>query len=102
VSCTNLTLIEVSGCVWTGKPDYGTYAVGEIVNYCYFVSQPTNLKIIAFKPDGSSLVIVDGLVDLPGACIGPYQANVPLGLRTVQMYGGPEFRLLAETHFFVQ
>jgi hypothetical protein len=72
------------------------------VDYCYFVSQPTDVRIVAAKPDGTSLVIVDGFVSGPGACIGPYQANVPLGLRTVQMFGGPDMRLLAETHFFVQ
>ena len=102
VNCPNLNVAIVSGCVWTTKPDFATYAVGEIVTYCFFVSQPADVKIIATKPDGSSILVVDGLVSLPGACVGPYQANVPLGLRTVRMYGGPDFQLLSETHFFVQ
>jgi hypothetical protein len=102
VNCPDLSLTRLSGCVWTLKPDFAAYAIGEIVNYCYFVSQPTNIRIVATKPDGTSLVIVDGYVSGPGACIGPYQANVPLGMRTVQIFGGPDMRLLAQTHFFVQ
>lgn len=102
VSCPNLTLTALSGCVWTLKPDFATYSIGEIVHYCYFVSQPANVRIIATKPDGTALVIADGFVSGPGACVGPYQANVPSGLRSVAMYGGPDMRLLAETHFFVQ
>jgi hypothetical protein len=102
VDCPGLRVDAVSGCVWTARPDYGVFEVGEIVNYCFFVSQPAEVKIIAFKPDGSALLIVDGFVDKPGACVGPYQANVPRGLRTVRMYGGPDFLLLDETHFYVQ
>ena len=48
------------------------------------------------------MVVLDGFVNATGACIGPFQAAEPLGLRTARLYGGRERRLLAETHFVVE
>src|SRR5581483_7493837 len=55
VNCPDLDLSQLSGCVWTMKPDFATYAIGERVDYCYFVSQPTDVRVVATKPDGTSL-----------------------------------------------
>lgn len=94
--------IGVAGCVSTPRGDYASYGVGETVYYCYDVTGPTNVRIVAFKPDGSQLVVVDGFDNGTGGCIGPYQANVPYGLRTVQLLGGPYLQQLAQTHFYVR
>jgi hypothetical protein len=61
-----------------------------------------NVRIVATKPDGSQLLVFNGFSEGMGACIGPYQANVPLGFRTVELFGGPDFQLLSETHFYVR
>ncbi|MPZ49948.1 MAG: hypothetical protein GEU75_11755 [Dehalococcoidia bacterium] len=100
--CPSLSSHSLSGCVWTGRGDYDTYDIGETVNYCYYVSQPTDVRIVATKPDRTSLVVIDGFVNGTGACLGPFQANTPRGLRSVRMYGGPDGELLSETHFYVR
>jgi hypothetical protein len=102
VQCAGLTVVTLSGCVWTLRPDFATYVSGEIVHYCYFVSQPSFVRIVATKPDGTSLVVIEGFEGSSGACVGPFLAAPPFGLRTVVMYGGPDMRVLDETHFFVQ
>ncbi|HEY7269317.1 MAG TPA: hypothetical protein VH951_05785, partial [Dehalococcoidia bacterium] len=92
----------LSGCLWTpGIADNGVVAIGTAVNYCYAISQPAQVRIIAQKPDGTALLVLDGFVS-GGACIGPFQANVPLGARTVFMFAGPSLQLVATTHFSVQ
>jgi hypothetical protein len=101
--CNGLSAAVLAGCVWTpNAPDFGSRAVGDTVFYCYAVSQPTNVRIIAHKPDGTALLVLDGFVSGPGACIGPFQANVPLGLRTVSMFAGPGLQLVSQTHFSVR
>ncbi|MPZ50848.1 MAG: hypothetical protein GEU75_16375 [Dehalococcoidia bacterium] len=92
---------SIAGCVWTAKPDFASYAVGETVAYCYWVNQAMNVRIVVTKPDGTKLVVIDRFDEGIGACVGPYQAAEPLGLRIVQLYGGPGDPLLAETHFLV-
>jgi hypothetical protein len=89
-------------CVSTPRGDYGTYGIGEAVYYCYSAGQPSNVRVVAFKPDGTQLVVFDGFDNGAGGCVGPYQANVPLGQRTVQLLGGPYYQVLATTHFYVQ
>ena len=93
----------VSACVSTPRGDFGSYSVGEAVYFCYSTGQPSNVRIVAFKPDGTQLVVLD-TYDGSGAggCVGPYQANVPLGLRTVEPLGGPYYQVLAQTHFYVR
>jgi hypothetical protein len=91
----------LGGCVWTGKPDFATYDVGELVNYCYSVSQPGEILIAVEKPDGG-LVVVDGFVAGTGGCTGPFEANYPLGARTVRMFAKESGQLLSETHFAVR
>ncbi len=102
--CLNLAASagSVVGCVWTAKADYQTYALGEPVVYCYSVSQSTDVRIVATRPDGSNLLVADRFDPGTGACVGPYQANYPVGLRSVAMYGGPSFLPLSTTHFYVR
>jgi hypothetical protein len=92
----------IGGCVWTAKADYESYGIGETVVYCYSVTQPMYVRIVAFRPDGSSVSVADRFDSGTGACIGPYQASVPYGLRSVSMYGGPAYQLLSTTHFYVR
>jgi hypothetical protein len=92
----------VGGCVWTAKADFGVYETGESVVYCYSISQPMQVRIIAFRPDGSTISIADRFDTGAGACIGPYQAALPRGLRSVAMYGGPDYQALSATHFYVR
>jgi hypothetical protein len=92
----------LSGCVWTPKSDYGSYAVGERVDYCYSLNRPDDVRIIATRPDGTSFIVVDGYVSGPASCVGPYSAGEPLGLRTVSMYAGSDNLLLSESHFYVR
>jgi hypothetical protein len=98
--CPGLSSGRLSGCLWTSRPDYDTYGIGETVTYCYYVSEPTDLRIVARKPDGTSLVVLDGFVNASGACLGPFRAARPFGLRTVRMFGSGD--LLDETHFYVR
>jgi hypothetical protein len=88
------------GCVWTQRPDFSVYGIGEAVNFCYVVSGTTDLMIVVEKPDQTSLLVIDGFVNGTSACIGPFRADVPLGQRTVRMYGAGS--LLDETHFEVR
>jgi len=99
--CLSLPASDV-GCVWTGKADFDSYSIREPVIYCYQVTQPMQVRIIATKPDRTIVTVTDRFDPGTGACIGPYEANVPFGLRTVAMYGGPSMQLLSETHFFVR
>ncbi len=92
----------VAGCVWTLKGDNASYALGETVEYCYSVSQPMNVRIATTRPDGTQVVVVNGFDNGSGACVGPYVAGLPLGWRTVDMFGGPFLQPLWETHFLVQ
>ncbi len=92
----------LAACVWTTRPDLASFLAGEAVVYCYAVNQPMNVTIIVRKPDGTALVVIDRFDLGTGACIGPYQAAKPLGLRVVDLYGGPDHELLSETRFFVQ
>jgi hypothetical protein len=46
--------------------------------------------------------VIEGFEGSSGACVGPFLAAPPFGLRTVVMYGGADMRVLDETHFFVQ
>ncbi len=102
-SCLNLPPTgQPNGCVWTARDDYLTYTVGEPVVYCYTVTQPMYVRIVAQRPDGSVTTITDHFDPGTGACIGPYQASFPLGLRTISMYGGPGYQLLSQTHFYVR
>ena len=104
IGCPNLAPAAQSGftaCVTTAKDDFGSYQVSETVFYCFAINQPMNVRIVTTKPDGSQLLVFNDFFDGAGACIGPYQANVPLGLRTVDLFGGPDFQLLSETHFYV-
>jgi hypothetical protein len=100
--CLNLNPYEPAGCVWTGKADYDWYSVSEAVVYCYSVSQPMHVRIVAFKPDGSVVVVAERFDPGSGGCIGPFQAFFPLGWRTVSLYGGPFGHLLSQTHFAVR
>jgi hypothetical protein len=93
---------DVTGCIWHVKPDFDTYAIREPVLYCYLVTQPMHVRIIASKPDRTIVTVTDQFDPGTGACIGPYEANFPLGLRTVSMFGGPGLQLLSDTHFFVR
>ena len=88
-------------CLWTERPDYDTYNLGELVNYCFFISLPADIRIVATKPDGQA-VLVEGFVNGTSGCAGPFQAAEPLGLRTVRLYAGPGLILAAETHFYVR
>ncbi len=90
------------GCVWTARPDYDTYFVGDTVVYCFSTSQAGFLRLVVTKPDGSSLVVFNGYDPGSGACIGPFQAYLPPGLRLVSLYGGASYQLLAQTHFYVR
>jgi hypothetical protein len=105
VGCLDQAPVTQSGlaaCVTAGKDDFGSYQVGETVFYCFAVNQPMNVSIVTTKPDGSQLQVLNGFSEGIGACIGPYQANLPLGIRTVEFSGGPDFQLLSETHFDVR
>ena len=103
-NCLNLPISTafVAGCVWTAKADYQTYSLGEPVVYCYSVNGPTSVRIVATRPDGSNVLVADRFDPGIGACVGPYQASYPVGLRSVAMYGGPSFFPLSTTHFFVR
>jgi hypothetical protein len=101
MSCPELSMLWLSGCIWTARPDFGTYEVGEAVNYCYFVSQPGHIRIVVEKPDGI-LLVIDGVVAAAGGCVGPFVANHPLGLRSVKMFDGTTGQLLDDTHFTVK
>lgn len=98
-TCPSLTGAHLTGCVWNERADYGVYDIGEHVNYCYYVTRPSDVRVLVDKPDGTSLVVVDGYVNATGACLGPFQAWYPEGLRTVRLYG--DGRLLDVTHFYV-
>jgi hypothetical protein len=104
IGCLNLApaaQLGFAACVTTAKDDFGSYQVSETVFYCFAINQPMNVRVVTTKPDGSQLLVFNGFFEGAGACIGPYQANVPLGLRTVDLFGGPDFQLLSETHFYV-
>src|SRR5262249_39763031 len=92
----------IAGCVSTPRGDFASYGVGETVFYCYDVTGPATIRIVAFKPDATQLVVLEGFDNGSGGCIGPYQANVPYGLRTVQLLGGPYMQPIAQTHFYVR
>ena len=98
-TCPSLIGAYLTGCVWNERSDYGVYEVGELVNYCFYVTQPTNARVVVSKPDGTSIVVTDAYVNPTGACFGPFQAYYPEGLRTVRLYGGGV--LLDQTHFYV-
>jgi len=100
--CPSLNNARLAGYVWTPKADYGSYAVGERVDYCYSINQPADIRIVATRPDGTTFTVIDGYVSGPAACIGPYSAGSPLGLRSVSMYEGAANVLLAESHFYVR
>jgi hypothetical protein len=100
--CAYISYDRLTGCLWTSLPDYATYEVGAVVTYCYYVSEPADLRIVVRKPDESTLVVLDGFVNASGACLGPFQANTPRGLRTVSLYGGSSRELLDRTHFYVR
>jgi hypothetical protein len=88
-------------CLWTERPDYDTYFAGELVTYCFFISLPADIRIVATKPDGQVL-LVEGFVNGTSGCAGPFQAAEPAGLRTVRLYAGPALILAAETLFYVR
>jgi hypothetical protein len=66
------------------------------------VSQAANVRIVATRPDGSNVLVTERFDPGTGACVGPYQASIPVGLRLVAMYGGPSFFPLSTTHFYVR
>jgi hypothetical protein len=92
----------LAGCVTTTRGDFAAYSIGDAVVYCYAINQPMNVRVVATRPDATQIVITNGFDSGAGGCVGPFQANVPLGLRTVTLFGGPANQLLAETHFFVR
>jgi hypothetical protein len=84
-------------CVWT---DRATYGVGQQVVYCYRVSQPMYINIVVTKPDGSQVGVVQGYDDGRGDCIYNLYTGLPLGTRTIYMYG-PNGQLLDTAQFTV-
>jgi hypothetical protein len=101
LSCPELSMDRLSGCIWTARQDFATYAVGETVTYCYFVSQPGHIRVLVEKPDGI-LLVMDAVVAAASGCVGPFQANLPEGIRSVKMFDGTAGQLLDETHFTVK
>jgi hypothetical protein len=91
----------LAACVTTEAGDYGAFDVGDTVFYCFAVREPGYVRVVTTKPDGSHIIVYNNFANT-GACVGPYEAAVPLGLRTVDLYGGPGMQLLSETHFFVR
>jgi hypothetical protein len=94
----------VGGCVTLGKGEGSVYFVGEPIVFCYAVTQPMFVRIVAFRPDGSSYVVVNGFDDGRGDCLSPGAGGFPLGTRTVFIYGGLQStsQLLDQTAFSVR
>jgi hypothetical protein len=90
------------GCVWTDRLDYASYAAGELVHYCFYLPVAGGVRIITLKPDGTTLVVVDGFVNGTSGCAGPFLAAEPFGLRTVLMYGGSADMPVSQWHFVVR
>ncbi|HLF78855.1 MAG TPA: hypothetical protein VJB57_15355 [Dehalococcoidia bacterium] len=90
-------VIAQTGCIWTDRANYG---VGQQVVYCYRVSQPMYINIVVSKPDGSQVGVVQGYDDGRGDCIYNLYTGLPVGTRTVYMYG-PGGQLLDTTQFTV-
>src|SRR5439155_26807137 len=90
----------VGGCV-TVDP---FLRFGEPVVVCYSVTQPMFVRIVVFRPDGTSYEVVDGFDDGRGDCLSPGRAGFPHGTRTVFMYGGLQSasQLFEQTSFTVR
>jgi hypothetical protein len=99
--CSALPVDRLAGCVWN-RPEQATYGVGQALDFCYFVTQPADLLIIVRKPDGTSLVVLDGFANATGACLGPFRADVPLGQRSLELYDRRTATLLDSTTFSVR
>jgi hypothetical protein len=99
-TCDGLRSDELTGCVWTDVGDWGSYDIGDNVTYCYYPTQPAEVQVIATKPDDTTLLVASGYANATTACIGPFQAWHPSGLRTVRFYG--DGRLLDVKHFYVE
>jgi hypothetical protein len=90
----------VGGCVIVSP----FLRVGEPVVFCYSVTQPMFVRIVVFKPDGTSYEVVNGFDDGRGDCLSPGAAGLPRGTRTVFMYGGLQSasQLFDQTSFTVR
>jgi hypothetical protein len=87
-----------AGCVWTQKGEGTTYALGELVTYCYYVNEPMWVHIVATLPNGQQLQILPWVWDDgTGGCayatnpyfeFRPRPAGQPLGQRVAYLYGG--------------
>jgi hypothetical protein len=91
---------SVGGCV-TVDP---FLRFGAPVVFCYSVTQPMFVRIVVFKPDGTSYEVVDGFDDGRGDCVSPGAAGFPPGPRSVFMYGGLQSasQLFDQTSFTVR
>jgi hypothetical protein len=99
-TCPGLSNSYLTGCVWSSRLDYGIFGLNEPVSFCYYVTQPADIRVIVVKPDNSTLLVTDGFSNATGACIGPFSSYFPLGERTIYLYGNGA--LLGESHFYVQ